>query len=202
MRKSLTLVELLISVALMGVIILGAFAFENASRKLLRTSERKVDVLNDLTFVMEHFHKNVLFGIGDITAGNATVPNNRMALNLSENGGVYTLTVWQDTNQDAMLNTTDGSDVQVQYVFDPSDNVNRITFRSDASDPATEEVLAENFVTPSEQGNAFGISLENGGVRIQNMSMIFDLDRPYDPSDNPQLEIREQYFFPLSQSLS
>ncbi len=187
MKKSLTLIELLIAIALMGVVILGAFAFENASRNLLRTSERKVDVLNDLTFVMEHLHKNILLGIGDVTA------SDRMALTLAENPqGVFTLSVWQDTNQDGMLNITDGSDVQVQYVFDPANHT--ITFEG--------EVLADKLMPQSKEGNNFGIVIEDGGLRVQNMSMIYDVDLAEDPNDNPQLEIREQYFFPLGQSLS
>ena len=66
MRKSTTLIELLIAVSLLSVVILAAATFDIASRNFLRASQRKAEVVNDATLVLDHMHKNILSAIGDI----------------------------------------------------------------------------------------------------------------------------------------
>jgi hypothetical protein len=57
MRKAVTLTELLIAVSLMMVVILGAASFDIASRNFLNSSERKTQVLNELTLILEYLDK-------------------------------------------------------------------------------------------------------------------------------------------------
>ncbi|MBU2437394.1 MAG: prepilin-type N-terminal cleavage/methylation domain-containing protein [Candidatus Omnitrophica bacterium] len=62
-----TLIELILALALLGVIILGVTAFDVASREFLRSSRRKAQVLNEAVFVLEHIAKRAVSGIGDIS---------------------------------------------------------------------------------------------------------------------------------------
>lgn len=65
-KKTLSLVELIIAIALLGVIVLGAFSFDIGSRHLLRASETKTQVLNEATLVLDYITKDALRGIGDM----------------------------------------------------------------------------------------------------------------------------------------
>lgn len=64
--KSVTLVELLIAISLLAVIILGVAAFDLISRELFITSERKTQVLNELTYCLDHLHRKTFEGNGDL----------------------------------------------------------------------------------------------------------------------------------------
>jgi hypothetical protein len=107
--KSLSLIELIIAIALLGVIVLGAASFDMGSRSMLRASERKTQVLNEAALILDHISKNALLGIGDfghpaiftsITPYNETI-----------------LLVKQDTNQNGMRDADD-VDLVVGYAQD------------------------------------------------------------------------------------
>lgn len=183
MRKSVTLGELLIAVTLLGVIILGTIAFDTASRELLRSSERRVEVVNDATFILEHIHKNVLRGIGDITSAG------RRAVRVVNHpdGLVSELLIWQDSNGDGVL-TPGSPDRQVKYIFDRSNHT--VTFEGNLLIKRLLDVqLAE----------------ADGGVRIADLTLVYDPttynSASLDPRNNPVISVREQFFFPFSQSL-
>ena len=65
-KKAITLIELLIAISLLAAIILGAIAFEMFSRRILRSSERQVALLNDASYALERMTKDALQGIGDV----------------------------------------------------------------------------------------------------------------------------------------
>lgn len=62
---TVTLIELVMAIALLGVIILGAVSFEMASRYFLRSSKRKLKLLNEMSYILEHISLNVKIAIGD-----------------------------------------------------------------------------------------------------------------------------------------
>ena len=66
LKKSITLIELIISIVLLGVIVLGSTAFHLSSERFLSSSEKKTQVLNDLTFILQHLHKNIVLAVGGI----------------------------------------------------------------------------------------------------------------------------------------
>ena len=111
MKKALTLVELLISIVLMGVIALGALAFDSASRSFLVSSESKTEVLNNLTYVLDHLGKNISLGIG-----NNVAPANQAVQVIGGN----TVFIRQ-------------ADRNVTYLFDTTAGNNRIIFNDGSS---------------------------------------------------------------------
>ena len=65
-KRGLTLIELLLSVVLMGVIFLGTFALYNASQVFYFAANEKVITSYELQYAIDHIYKNVMTGIGDI----------------------------------------------------------------------------------------------------------------------------------------
>lgn len=80
LKKSVTLVELIISIVLLGVIVLGATAFHLSSERFLSSSEKKTQVLNELTFILQHLHKNILVAVGDVDNRGIIVTGNTLQL--------------------------------------------------------------------------------------------------------------------------
>jgi len=92
MKKSVTLVELIMAIALMGVVILGVSSFDVSSRHFLQASERKTQALNEATLIMDRISQDALIAVGNANAAAVTVA-----------GG--TITINQDTNQDGIADT-------------------------------------------------------------------------------------------------
>jgi Tfp pilus assembly protein PilW len=63
--KSVTLLELLISIVLIGLVVLGLSNIELFCRNQLLSSDRRLKVQNDASFVLEHMTKHIGRAIGD-----------------------------------------------------------------------------------------------------------------------------------------
>jgi len=125
MRKSVTLVELLISIVLLGVMVLGATAFHLSGERFLSSSEKKTQVLNDLTFVLQHLHKNVLLGTGDY--------NNP---GIVASAGVLNIRQDIDAAGNPNFTPTDYSDDRiVAYLFGIATSPKSIMFSNDGAPP-------------------------------------------------------------------
>jgi hypothetical protein len=92
MKKSVTLVELIMAIALMGVVVLGVTSFDVGSRRFLQASERKTQVLNEATLIMDRISRDALVAVGTVNAAAITVVGS-------------TITINQDTNQDGIADT-------------------------------------------------------------------------------------------------
>jgi len=194
MKKSVTLIELLISITLLGIIVLGATAFHLSSERFLGSSEKKAQVLNDLTFVLQHLHKNVLSGTGDY---------NNPGIDVSVDG---VLTIRQDIDAAGNPNFTpaDYSDDRiVVYTFGIAASPNSIMFSND--DGATWEELTRCFIDLGAP-NAFIINVVDGGVEITNFGLRLEPGSAVDPSSNPEVTTIDTggsstvYFYSLAHS--
>ncbi len=74
--KSVTLVELIISVTIVSFIILSFYSIDTFSRNQVVNSERRTRVQNDLSYVLDHMGKYVQQANGD----NAALSNNAIVL--------------------------------------------------------------------------------------------------------------------------
>ncbi|MFA7677374.1 MAG: prepilin-type N-terminal cleavage/methylation domain-containing protein [Candidatus Omnitrophota bacterium] len=204
MRKSITLIELIIAMVIGAAIILAIMAFNAASRKFLVSSSKRSSVLNDMSFVLEHVHKNVLIGIGDIDNPSIAVVKD------SPNVGDFTVEVRQDMDAAGLsLNTPQNynDDRKAVYVFDSAGN--KITYRimvpnSSAStySEAWKEDISTNLIFEKD-GEKLSIGQVDGGLVLNNLYFRYNpADENINPRDNPQIEIDEQFFFPFSQSLN
>jgi len=59
MKKSVTLVELIMGIILLGVILLAATSFDLASRQFFKSSDFKSELLAEASFVMDHIDKHL-----------------------------------------------------------------------------------------------------------------------------------------------
>jgi len=178
MRKSVTLVELIISIALLGVIVLGATAFHLSSERFLSSSEKKTQVLNELTFILQHLHKNVLVAKGNI---------NNIGIRPSGNN----LEITQESRT-------------VRYEFGVGPINESIRFRILPPGGTPWEILTESFV---DLGFGISLNTADGGLAITNLALRLDPALPEDPSKNPQVTTidtdagrRTVYFYSLAHS--
>ncbi|MGD9015338.1 MAG: hypothetical protein PVI33_04885 [Candidatus Omnitrophota bacterium] len=65
LKHSITLVELLVAVALLGLLILGISNLDTFARLHLVTSDRRMQVQNNASFVLEHMAKEIAKAIGN-----------------------------------------------------------------------------------------------------------------------------------------
>jgi len=86
-----TLIELLVSICLLGIVILGVGSLDLFSRSQFFLTDRKVNIQNEASYVLSHISKNLMMAIGDM---------NNTAVNITNAGNVTTfLTIWDDTNK-------------------------------------------------------------------------------------------------------
>jgi len=64
-NKSLTLIELLISVCIFSLIVVGFSNIDTFSRYHVLSSDRRIKLQNDAAYVLEHMAKNISKAIGD-----------------------------------------------------------------------------------------------------------------------------------------
>jgi len=63
--KSITLIELLISVAIVSIMILSFYSIDTFSRNQVLNSDRRVKLQNELSYALEHMGKYLQQGIGN-----------------------------------------------------------------------------------------------------------------------------------------
>ena len=73
MKKSITLVELLLASAVMGVVVSLAVSLDATARRLMKSSDLTVMTMNEASYVIEHIQRNLSLAHGYIsTAGTFT----------------------------------------------------------------------------------------------------------------------------------
>ncbi|MBU2044167.1 MAG: hypothetical protein KJ619_02930 [Candidatus Omnitrophica bacterium] len=195
MKRSFTLVELIIAIFLMASVILAAMAFNLASNEFFASSTKKGSVLNDLTFLLEHIQKNVFNGIGDI---------NNPAIEVVEDttAGTIALTIKQDMNVAGIQNNTPqdySDDRQVKYIFDYTNYKVIFKIFDSGGSEAHKEDLANKL---NNDDGSLSISVVDLGVKINNLNLRLDPAKAVDDRHNPQVSIDEQFFFSSSHSMS
>ncbi len=170
LKKSVTLVELLISVSLLGVIVLGAIAFHLAGEKFLTSSERKAQVLNELTFVLQHLQKNILTATGSVNNPGIRVVGNILLLT-------------QDTQN-------------VDYHFDTGGNTIRFRVNAGGWENLTERFINPGFAIARVDG---GVQITNLALRLNPADTKNDSTNPEVTTIDARGN-RTVYFYSLSHS--
>jgi len=157
---------------LLGVIVLGAIAFHLSAERFLSSSEGKTQVLNELTFILQHIQKNVLMATGDIDD-----------VGISVAGAPPILRIRQDINGATGASNNSPEDYTddriIGYRFDLG--ANQIDYEGT-------EILTAGFV--QEVGFPFSVragAAVNGGVEIENLALRVNPAFPEDPNTNPQV---------------
>lgn len=188
-KPAITLIELLIAMSLMAVIVLGAVAFDVASRRFLVSSEEDTALLNELGMALDHINRNVNRATGDASnpgirwdAGSNTL---HIRINEGGNPADYTTHTWvnyqfDSANRDILFNG-------VTLVHDTLDNA-----------PAVDTCCTGNTGTFTCVANCLTDDAQGGvrmsALRLSNGNYVVSIeDATVPPSDTI-------YFFPLSHS--
>lgn len=179
-HKSLTLIELLISLTLFAIIILGVTAFNMGSRFFLESTDRKVKVLNELTFILSHIDKNVLLSLGDINnpAVDVVSPTTvRIRQDIFYDSGGYPQPL--DTPQDP------SDDNWVEYDIGPGADTTALDFCPNSPSTGNCSVswvrLTNRLVRDANPVDDvyFSQNFTDGLLRLNNLILVYD---PSDPN--------------------
>ena len=110
-NKSITLMELLIALVLMGLVVLGINSITLFSRYQLISSERRVKLQNDISFCLDHITKR-----GLNTIGNESIFGNNSAVLIVPN---VSLALYIDSPSSS-IGIRDANDYWVKYTFNSS----------------------------------------------------------------------------------
>lgn len=185
-KKSITLLELIIAISLLAVIILGVSAFDIAGRSFLMSSERRSQILNEQTFILEHLSKNINNVVGDASSPGIVI---------SIGGGVSRLDLRHEVN-DTPGDYSD--DEWVRYEFIP--NNHEIRFYPDTSDTSDFEVLSSRVVNFAF--DFFPSSASIIGVVIDDLRIRYDPSMAIKSRDNPEGAVSDFEMISFSHSAS
>ncbi|MCP4652067.1 MAG: hypothetical protein GY858_01620 [Candidatus Omnitrophica bacterium] len=172
MKKSSTLMELIISISLLSVIILGAVSFDLASRNFLQSSERKTEVLNEIMYIIDYLQK-------ELSEATGTIDNN--AVSVSCAGVLCTVTI--DKDGDGVVDPED-----VTCIVNVSSGTNRMTCDG--------TVFSERITASSMAAAGDGY-----GMVINNLTLRYDPAEVVDAKTNPEVIISGIYLAPSAQPL-
>ena len=176
MKKTLTLIELIISLTLMGIVVMGGMSIYYSGQEIFTSSDRKITVLNDFAYVVEMISKDVSMASGDAS-------NPGISLDLSNLGNRKGIVIRQDR-------TGMGVGIPNNTPFDYTDDrVIVYWFNSSISSiiiedyflPGVQESLSSRLRCPSD------LILRDGGVEVRNLAFRFDPLQPEDPHGNPDV---------------
>jgi Tfp pilus assembly protein PilV len=178
--KSVTLIELLISIVLIGLVILGLSNIELFCRNQLISSDRRLKVQNDASFLLEHMAKYIGRAIGD--AQNYPV----------DFDGVNTTRAIIDRNNNGLK---DLEEEQYQIAYEYNQAAHTVSFCSsydnttnqcrDTSGPVSWEILANHILTNILPPN-LDIHGGNSNYITVNITACWDPNRTCGTIDNPE----------------
>ncbi|MCK4918062.1 MAG: hypothetical protein KAS51_07600 [Candidatus Omnitrophica bacterium] len=173
MKKTISLVELIIAITLMGVIVMGAMSIYYLGQKILTSADNKMTVLNEFTYVIEMINKDVLLASGDRT---------NQGLTLVTSAGNDGLSIRQDISLATGLSNQTPDDYSddrtVIYWFEGPPNRRIIS---------TISGVTSNHLVNLHGTEPLCLVFRDGGVEIKNLAIRLDPSKPFDPQDNPQV---------------
>ncbi|MCK4809454.1 MAG: prepilin-type N-terminal cleavage/methylation domain-containing protein [Candidatus Omnitrophica bacterium] len=193
MKKSVTLIELIIAVSLLAVIILAVTAFSVASHRFYQSSKRKMKVLNELTYLLEHINKNVSLAIGDINNPGVVVTSTTLQIRQDIHSGTR-----QPNNTPEDYN----DDTWVEYRVNTNDlDFCPIYLYATSTCSGAYETLSLKKIVRDAAPNDFEFTQTSpGGVSISNLKLRYDATKSKEGKTNPQAEISIISFVSMSHS--
>lgn len=189
MHKSITLTELIISIVLLGVALVGAFGLLTASSSFYVSSDTKSAVLNELNYLIDHIDKEVYQAAGWVgnPAVSVTTPSS----------GIFVVRINQFANT---MNPDYNNLTTVTYRFNIANN--RVRFRRGSG---SWRVLSNRLIQDPSAPLSINFNPSTGILTIDNLQLVFD-PRSHDPANpdqrrNPTIATSNQRFSTWMQSL-
>ena len=191
LKKSMTLVELILAIVLLVVIVLGAGTFSLGSRRFLQTSERKTTILNNVNLILDHIDKNVSLAAGD----DAISANNGITCDATHL--LIRLAIDKDSKQYDRSLADYSNNLMVEYRV--SGNTLEFCDNATAFDTCvtTYETLTADLVRNAGQPDDFrfdcvstDVTLEVNQASVANLVLLYDIGQGYDAISNPKTGMR------------
>ena len=180
MRRSVTLVELLLAMSLLAVIVIATTGIDLAARNFFRATKNRVELINELGFILDHMHKYA-----------------SMAHGWDGNRGIAVISTRAEIRLDAGTPGNFSDDTWVAYRYVGGNN--KLWFCDDWDLDASNctagvrELLSERIVANAGAGPLFNLT-------ASNESLVVDITGRYDPGEaagfrkNPQVNLQTTIF--------
>lgn len=194
--KAVTLIELLLAVSLFGLMILAFHNLDIFTRYHIVTSDKRVQLQNECSYLLEHMAKQIGRAIGDISA---------IAVEGTDSAKIYgdkAITVWIDYDNNGLYSST--SDRRVAYRYRSgtavaANNYNILYYSNclgancSQAGSSTPEVLARHIT-------AFDATYTSGNNYVNvSITSCWDPDNASTPcgsGDNPQVSMNSCIYLP------
>ncbi|RLJ09805.1 MAG: hypothetical protein DRP15_02345 [Candidatus Aenigmatarchaeota archaeon] len=170
-KRTITLIELILAIVLLGVIILSATAIDVASRYFFKSSDTKTQVLNEVSFILEHIQKNASQATGWIDDSGFNLPSSTRLL------------IREDFDNDTWVEYRRQRN---RFRFSPDGGTNWETLSSRIVD--NPDIDGDGFPEP-----VFSLS-PSGTEIIVTLTARYDPSRSYDSKTNPQVSLQTRLF--------
>jgi len=140
-KRAITLIELLVSIVLLWIVLLGLYGIDIFSHQQFIASDKRSKVQNEASFVLSHISKNLLRAIGDIDPAN-------QAVTITAGGNTAIILATIDSSSDGIRNFP--GDSIIGYCFNnnacgPAAGATTMVFNGNMSaSPAVAEVIANH----------------------------------------------------------
>ncbi len=155
------------------MIVLGAATFDKASHYFLRSSERKAYILNELNYIWEHLHKNIVSAEGNINEPGIVPSGSRLRLKEGNYWVEYRI-IHHNLEFCPQYNITTNS-CEVNY------------------ETLSSRVMNENIFYNSTFANQ---------VIVSNLILRFNPTQGFDPKTNPEVNMGNITFTSLAHSIN
>jgi hypothetical protein len=141
LNKSVTLLELLVAMSLLGLLVIGISSVETFSRHQLISANMRSKLQNEVSFLLEHMAKNINMAIGD---------SSNLTVDTSSIDGDTAVRIFVDsasgdlTPGDGRRGTT--GDRWIAYRFRPA-NVYQVAYYANYLTPSSSNEIIANHIT-------------------------------------------------------
>jgi hypothetical protein len=195
LKYSITLVELLVAVILIGLLIFGISSLDTYARFHLIESDRRVQVQNETFYVLEHMAKNIT---GTPDKGGAIGDINQSPIDRTDIDGDSAIRIRVDYDNDGQRGA---GDKQVAYRYRGSDNNYEIWYYPNYTDfPDSYQVISENKIT-SDFGDTYASYTISDNYLEVAIRACWDPDETVEVCwcgsvSNPQINIKTRFKMP------
>ena len=142
-KRSVALIELLIATALIGFLIIGISSLDTFTRFHLISLDRRAQIQNEASRVLEHMAKNMT---GTDSRGGAIGDTNQLPIDRTNIAGDSAIRIWVDWDSDSRRNNT--LDKQIAYRYRGSSSNYEIWYYANYTDsPDTYDIITSNKIT-------------------------------------------------------
>jgi Tfp pilus assembly protein PilV len=179
LKRSVTLLELLIAIALISLIVIGFSGIELFSRYHLLTSDRRIKTQNEVSFVLEHMSKQISRAIGNERVNNASNVTRNILI-----GGDAALWAYIDASGDGQR---DAADNWIAYIFNNASHELRYCEECNAAAPNQCNSCNPSWETISRHITNLTVSIPRAGGFLSDNYVDVEIRACYNPSGIPDL---------------